>query len=133
MKKIILLLIAIILSAPLYAQHKPGAHQKPPKIEDVVSNLSARQKRQLEAIDEEHRTQLDVVKKELKQVRDSVRYYMDQYGDYSSQVNRLMERESALQLRVNKIQYNTKVKIDKVLTPAQYKELKENMKRQKKK
>lgn len=132
MKKIATLIIVLLLSSPLYAQHhQSGQKPQQPKIEDIVSNLSAKQKRQLEAIEEDQREELNALKKELQVVRDSVHYYMDLYGDYTAQVNRLMEREASLQLQVNKLLYETKVMIDKVLTPAQYKEMKSKMKQHK--
>lgn len=97
-------------------------------IENMVSDLSPRQKKQLEAINEHNRPQIKAIKKDLKEVRDSIHTYMDKYGDYTSEVNRLMRREANLQYNLNKLLYATKVKCDKVLTPEQYNEFHEKQK-----
>lgn len=125
MKRIFILAVLFILAAPGYAQHNP--RHKPPKAEELITTLTPRQKRQLEAIDKEQRTQANAIKKELKQVRDSVHAYIDLYGDNTKVVNRLLEREAALQLKLNKLLYSTKVKIDRIITPEQHKEMHRKM------
>ena len=130
MKRIILIVLALCVAFPLVAQQ-----QRPPKpgkdvnIEELIPNLSNKQKRQLEAITNEQHESLEAVEAELRPVRDSIHHYMDRYGDFSAKVNRFMEREASLQLRINKIHYRTKVKIDKVLTKEQYRAFKENLKK----
>lgn len=132
MKQLLTIAILCLISLPALAQRQhPEGNPQP--VQEMISSLSAKQKRQLEAIDNERRAQLDAIRKELKGVRDSVHMYIDLYGDYSKQMNRLLERESALQLKMNKILYSTKVRIDKIITPEQYREMHEKMDRGKNK
>ena len=66
---------------------------------------------------------IDGYRKELKAVRDSVRIYMDKPGDQSAVIFPLYDRQSQLHNAIKKEYYRSKLAIDEVLTPEQYKEL----------
>ena len=127
MRKILFLLIALALGFTISAQHKQGEPKDTPCISEMISTLNNKQKRQIENIHKELTAQVEPLKRELNQVRDSVHYYMEQYGDYSSRVNRLMQKEANIQLRLNKLYYQAKVKTDKILSRKQFVELQNSM------
>jgi len=127
MRKTLLLLVALILVGPVSAQHRHGDKRGDhPCISEMISNLSAKQKRQIENVNKTVTLQAEPIKKELDKVRDSIHYYMDQYGDYSTQIYNLMKREANLQYRLNKIYYHAKVKMDKIITKEQFEEFQKN-------
>lgn len=128
MKKTILAIVLMILVSGTYAQNKgQQTHCKSNhKIENFVSDLSPLQKRKLEEISNSSQTKISQLKKELHAVRDSIHSYMETYGDNTTKVYPLFEREAALELEINKVMYNNKVSVDKILTKEQYNTMKKN-------
>ena len=126
MKRLILLLFATLLFSSLQAQNwsREGKGKKE-KIEEIITDLSPQQKSRIDAITqrsakniEHYRTQLDA---------DSIRRYMDLREDHSSVVFRLYDREGRLRSEMSKEYYRTKVAIDAVLTPEQFRRFQEQM------
>ena len=82
MKKTFLLLIILMFGTVLVAQTPDGdrrhrrANPEPPKVEEMVSNLSAIQKKRLEGITESCKKQVDKLQKELDGVRSHIRAMM---------------------------------------------------------
>lgn len=138
MKRILLTIAFVVLALMASAQNdnrkagKGQEHKNSIKIEEFVSDLSATQQSKIDAITKRSAKTIENYRKQLNAVRDSIRSYMDNADDHSKTLFPLYEREGKLQAEISKEYYRTKVAIDKLLTPAQYKELREKMKAQKK-
>lgn len=139
-KKIATYLVAILACTMLFAQspnefgHGKKHHKhEPPKIEEMVSNLSAIQKKRLETITQESKKQVDKMQAELKSINSQIRKLLDAEGDQTSTLFPLFEREAQLKLEINKEMYRTRQQISNVLSKEQLKELRERMKADRKK
>ena len=114
MKKLLSTLFAILLCSALLAQspnggrHKRHSRPEPPKIEEMVSNLSAVQKKKLETITQNCKAKTAQLQKE-----------MDKEGDQSDKLFPLFDREAALQAQMSKEMYSVRIQIDQVLTQEQ--------------
>ena len=139
-KKIATYLVAILACTMLFAQspnefgHGKKHHKhEPPKIEEMVSNLSAIQKKRLETITQESKKQVDKMQAELKSINSQIRKLLDAEGDQTNTLFPLFEREAQLKLEINKEMYRTRQQISNVLSKEQLKELRERMKADRKK
>ena len=139
-KKIATYLVAILACTMLFAQspnefgHGKKHHKhEPPKIEEMVSNLSAIQKKRLETITQESKKQVDKMQAELKSINSQIRKLLDAEGDQTNTLFPLFEREAQLKLEINQEMYRTRQQISNVLTKEQLKELRERMKADRKK
>lgn len=121
------LLIAALISvfsfqfSVCWAQHDG---QRPEKkrhadVTELVSDLSAPQKRKIEAISKESKERVDALRASQRAVCDSISMYMELEGDQSRHLNPLFEREAQLQAAVSREMYSAKVRIDDVLTREQ--------------
>lgn len=110
-----------------------GHPGRPPKVEEIVKDLSIRQKRQLETISNETKVQMDKYKAELKQVKDSIHYYMDMSTDKTDVLFPLFDREAKIKANMSKLMYRTRLKIDNVLTKEQLRVLNDAMNKKRKK
>ena len=108
MKRSITLLLAILMGTMLMAQppegsqHKKHRRPEPPKVEEMVSNLSSLQKKRLEGISENCKKQTTKLQKELDETRTQIRNLMMQDGDQSDKLFPLIDRESSLQAQIAK-------------------------------
>lgn len=112
--------------SPLSAQETPrhGRKDNPPvKVEEMVSDLSVKQKRSLLQIQEKSHERIAQLNNQLKEVRDSIRTVMRQDGDNSKTLYPLFDREGALQAQISKEMYTMRTQIDAILTPQQLAEL----------
>lgn len=109
-----------------------GKHHRP-DITELVSDLTDKQKRSIDAITAESKERVAKLRAQQKAVRDSIAIYMDREGDQSKSLHPLFDREARLQSLVSREMYATKVQVDKELTPAQRQQLKQNSKRHGKK
>ena len=139
-KKIATYLVAILACTMLFAQspnefgHGKKHHKhEPPKIEEMVSNLSAIQKKRLETITQESKKQVDKMQAELKSINSQIRKLLDAEGAQTNTLFPLFEREAQLKLEINKEMYRTRQQISNVLSKEQLKELRERMKADRKK
>ncbi len=133
-KKIATYLVAILAQSPNEFGHGKKHHKhEPPKIEEMVSNLSAIQKKRLETITQESKKQVDKMQAELKSINSQIRKLLDAEGDQTSSLFPLFEREAQLKLEINKEMYRTRQQINNVLSKEQLKELRERMKADRKK
>ena len=139
-KKIATYLVAILACTMLFAQspnefgHGKKHHKhEPPKIEEMVSNLSAIQKKRLETITQESKKQVDKMQAELKSINSQIRKLLDAEGDQTNTLFPLFEREAQLKLEINKEMYRTRQQINNVLSKEQLMELRERMKADRKK
>ena len=137
MKKILLIALLspfIFHLSPSYAQRphpeepgRPGL-EKRPEITELVSDLSSSQKSKLETISKDSRKRVESLRNQQKAVRDSIDKYMEMDGDQSKVLYPLFDRESRLHAQISREMYATKVRIDKVLTKEQRKDLKNKCK-----
>lgn len=138
MKRILLTIAFVVLALMASAQsdnrkaNRGQEHKGGMKIEEFVSDLSAEQQSKIDEITKRSAKTIESYRKQLKAVRDIIRSYMDSPDDHSEDLFPLYEHEGRIQAYISKEYYRTKVAIDKLLTPAQYKELREKMKAQKK-
>ena len=134
MKKLLSTLFAILLCSALLAQspdggrHKRHSRPEPPKIEEMVSNLSAVQKKKLETITQNCKAKTAQLQKEMDKVRTEIRSMMDKEGDQSDKLFPLIDREAQLQAQMAKTMYRVRQQIDRVLTEEQLTEFRARMK-----
>lgn len=103
----------------------------PPKIEEMVSDLSVTQKKKLLQVQSLSRERIGKLKAELGEVRDSIRMLMRRDGDNAKALYPLFDREGALQAQIAKEMYAMRTRIDAILTPEQLKELRQAMEKRK--
>ena len=139
MKKLLATLFAILLCGSLLAQnpeggrHKRHGRQEPPKIEEMVSNLSAMQKKKLETITTNCKSKTEKLQSELKTIRTKIHALMEKEGDQSDKLFPLFDREAAIQAEISKEMYTTRQQIDQVLTDEQLAEFRARCKADRKK
>lgn len=104
-----------------------GGHRD---ITKIVSDLSASQKKKLDAINEESKKNVDALRAQQKAVRDSIAMYIHREGDNSRILYPLFDREAQIQSSISREMYSTKIKIDAVLTAEQRKMVSEACRRQ---
>ena len=125
MKKLFTILFVLLLGTSLMAQadggKKPRHHGRPepPKIEEMVSNLSTVQKKKLETISQNCKAKTAKLQKELDNIRAGIRSLMDKEGDQSAKLFPLFDREASLQAEMSKEMYAIRQQIDQVLTDEQ--------------
>ena len=135
MKNIIFVIMLVLLVSSAVAQRPSDKikHKEQFRIENIVSDLSASQKKRLNTIYDEVHKAIEKLRNEQKTVRDSIQTYIEMSGDHTAQLNPLFDRESSLQAAISKQMYATRLRIEDVLTDEQnaqvrkyFKEKKEN-------
>lgn len=130
---IILLSLAVASPVVLRADDHPHKQKKcPPDVASIVTDLTPTQKKKIEQISKEGKERIHQIEGQQRQVRDSIRMYMDTYEDNSKILNPLFDREAKLESDINKEKYRIKSSINKLLTPDQYKQLVEHFKKTRK-
>ncbi len=137
MKRTFILVAALAAAVTLQAQH-PSHHEGKdkghrPDITELVSDLSDKQKRSIDAITSESKERVSKLRSQQKAVSDSISMFMDRDGDQSKHLNPLFDRQARLHSLISREMYATKVRIDEILNPAQRQQLKQNSKRRGKK
>ena len=130
MKRTVVILFTLLLACTLNAQQdqrKGRTHKELPKVEEMVSDLSAAQKKKLNAIQKDAKERIGKLQVELDEVRDSVRTLMRMDGDQSAKMFPLLDREHAIRAKITKEKYLTRLKIDKVLTKEQIAEFRKKL------
>ena len=126
MKKIVTLMLVLSIAMTAMSQHKPDhtrKHKEPPKIEEMVNDLTAIQKKRLNTIMENSRKEVDRLQAELDKVRKQIKLLTNKDGDNSDQLFPLFEREGQLRAEIAKEMYRTRLSIDEILTKEQIVEL----------
>ena len=118
MKRYLLIAFILLLAMPMAAQ-TDHMKRKRPEVTEVVNDLSAPQKRKIEAVSRESRERTEALRRQQRAVRDSINRYMDLEGDQSQTLYPLFDREAALQAAVSREMYTTKLRIDAILTADQ--------------
>lgn len=123
MKKIATFLLLLVLGASLMAQTGPERKHKhkkePPRIEEMVSDLSAVQKKRLSTLMDNSRKEMDRLQADLENVRKQIRALMDKDEDCTDQLFPLFDREATLRAEISKEMYRTRRQIDNILTKEQ--------------
>ena len=126
MKRIATLLLTLALAVTVMGQQKPEhsrRHKEPPKIEEMVNNLSAIQKKRLNTVMENSRKEVDRLQAELDKVRRQIHQLTEKDGDNSEQIFPLFDREGDLRAEIAKEMYRTRLQIDEILNKEQLAEL----------
>lgn len=126
MKKFATLLLAVTIAFTVMGQHKNAPshrHKEQPKIEEMVSDLSAIQKKKLNTIMENSRKEVDRLQAELDKVRKQIHTLNGKDGDNSDQLFPLFDREGVLRAEIAKEMYRTRQQIDNILTKEQLAEM----------
>lgn len=126
MKKIVTLMLVLAIAMTAVAQQKSEhnrKHKDPPKIEEMVNNLSAIQKKRLNTVMENSRKEVDRLQAELDKVRKQIKTLSEKEGDNSDQLFPLFEREGDLRAEISKEMYRARLRIDEILTKEQIAEL----------
>jgi len=139
MKKIVSIVLLLALAVSLSAQpgrcdampKRHGAHKMPPSISEVVGDLSQRQKKRIESITEESKKQLRKTDSELCRVRRQIQSLLDKDGDHSKALYPLFEQEGRLMALRSRQMYESRLRVEKVLTPDQCRQFRQSMKRPK--
>ena len=127
MKKTILFSLVLIAAIPMMAQnemHERKQH-KHVEITELVDDLSPVQKRKVESIDKSSRERIETLRARKRVVGDSIAMLMDRDGDQSRALFPLFDREASIQVEISRQMYQTKCRIDEVLTPDQRTRLRE--------
>lgn len=135
MKKFIPLIALLLCFVVLPAQpsrHHQGKRDNPPKVEEMVSNLSLKQKKNLLDVRERSHARMDELKAQLSLVRDSIRDYIHRDGDNTKVLYALFDREGDLQALISKEMYSLRLQIDAILTPEQLKEFRDALQKRRK-
>lgn len=131
MKHILITIALVALPMLLSAQTENNHHKRDGKehvkIEELVTDLTQTQRTRIDIITRRSRKTVELYRSQLHAVRDSIRSYMNKQEDHSAVLFPLYEREGMLQTEISKEYYRTKVAIDDVLSPEQYRQLQEKM------
>lgn len=135
MKNIIFVVMLVLLVSSAVAQRPSdkSKHKEHFRIENIVSDLSASQKKRLNTIYDEDHKAIEKLRNEQKTVRDSIQTYIEMSGDHTAQLNPLFERESSLQAAISKQMYATRLRIEDVLTDEQNAQVRKYFKEKKEK
>ena len=131
MKQLIftLLTLALLAACTPSSTQEAGADPQVPEmvhrhhghpIEEIVKDLSHEQKEQLRQIMSDSHDYIDSLRTLQDHIRDSINAINDQYGDHSSLIFPLYEREAELQVAINQAFYQNKIHLDSVLTEEQF-------------
>lgn len=139
MKKTISILMLLFFAASITMAQQPSGKnsgqncKNMPKIEEMVSDLSALQKRRLTKITEDSKAQIDKLQTELKKVRAQVHQLMEKDGDNSADIFPLLEREGQIRTEISKEMYRCRLAIDEVLTKEQLSQMRQQFAAERKK
>lgn len=136
MKKTITFILAFCFCSMIFAQQRPNSHRhqrpEPPKIEEMVSDLSAIQKKRLENVTESSRKKIDKLQTNLNNVRKQIRALLKTEGDQSEKLFPLYEREGDIQAEISKEMYKCRIQIDNILTKEQLQEFRAHIEKDRK-
>jgi len=138
MKNTLALLFAFLFPVMVFAQQsKPFRGPMPkdeiPKVEKMVSNLTAIQKNRIENITEKTKKEVSKLKNELHAIRIQIGGLNSKEGDQSSILFPLFDRESQIMAEISKEMYRCRLQIDEVLTPEQLKEFRNSLEKERQK
>lgn len=133
MKKTLTLILLLSLCGMTFAQSTPRTKRPdPPKIEEMVSDLSALQKKRLESVTQSSHKKIAKLNDELNAVRKQIRNLLKADGDHEEKLFPLFEREGALKAEISKEMYRCRQQIDSILTREQLQEFRTRCEQQRK-
>lgn len=138
MKHILAIAFPVLLSVMVFAQPakpfppRPMGKNDPPKVEQMVSGLTAMQKKRLESITEKSKKEVFRLRTELESVRNQIGSLNSKDGDRSDIIFPLFDREGELMAEISKEMYRCRLQIDEVLTPEQIKEFRSSLEAERK-
>ena len=137
MKRILSIACSIFFVVMALAQPEkpsPGPINKgdPPKVEKMVSGLTAIQKKRLENITEKSKKEVLRLRSELESVRNQIGSLNSKDGDKTDIIFPLFDREGELMAEISKEMYRCRLQIDEVLTPEQLKEFRSSLEAERK-
>lgn len=133
MKKIIAIILLCVAASGLSAQSEYDNAYTLPDITQFVSTLTKQQQQDLKKITIESRKTLEGYRKQLADLHAEIQHYYGLPGDRSSDLFPIYAQRSALYAKIDQAKYETKMRIDKVLTDEQQKELRDNLELERKK
>lgn len=105
----------------------------PPDVAKFVKTLTKQQQDELKTVTMESKKTLEDYRQQLSDLHKEIQHYYGLPGDRSSELFPLYAQRSALYVKIDQAKYRTKMRIDKILTDDQQKELRENLERERQK
>lgn len=133
MKKVITLLLPLLFAGAVIAQTDDESIYTTPDITKFISTLTKQQQVELRSVTTESKKTLEEYRQQLTDLHDEIQHYYGLPGDRSSDLFPLYAQRSALYVKIDQAKYYTKMRIDKILTDEQQKELRENLELERKK
>ncbi len=133
MRKFFFILLSSLLPLAICAQNDYETVYTTPDITKFVSTLTKQQQQELKAVTTESKKTLENYRQQLTDLHDEIQHYYGLPGDRSSDLFPLYAQRSALYVKIDQAKYYTKMRIDKILTDEQQKELRENLELERKK
>ena len=133
MKKLVSILLLFLAANVVAAQTDDENIYTTPDITKFVSTLTKQQQDELKAVTTESKKTLENYRQQLADLHDEIQHYYGLPGDRSSDLFPLYAQRSALYVKIDQAKYYTKMRIDKILTDEQQKELRENLDHERKK
>jgi len=122
-----LLFTLMVFAQPAKPMRGPIHKDEIPKVEKMVSNLTAMQKKKIESITANSKKEVFKLRQELESIRSQIGSLNNKEGDQSAKLFPLFDRESQLMAEISKEMYRCRVRIDEVLTPEQIKEFRDSL------
>lgn len=133
MKNIFSILLVFFLASVVNAQSDYENAYTTPDITKFVSTLTKQQQDELKSVTTESKKKLEDYRQQLSDLHAEIQHYYGLPGDRSSDLFPLYAQRSALYVKIDQAKYYTKMRIDKILTEEQQKELRENLDHERKK
>ena len=128
MNKLISILALCFFACSLFAQsYEYESQYIPPDVSKFVNTLTKQQKDQLNAIADEGKMVIEQYRAELTKLRADIQFFYKSQGDHSADLYPLYDQRAVLYSKIDRAKYNTKMRIDAVLTPEQQTELRSNL------
>ena len=133
MKKIAAIIAFCTIASVMMAQSGYDNAYMPPDVSKLVKTLTKEQQEELKAVTTESKKTLDGYRKQLGDLHKEIQHYYGLPGDRSSELFPLYAQRSALYMKIDQAKYHTKMRIDKILTEDQQKEMRENLEHERQK
>lgn len=133
MRRIAAIILFCAMASMATAQSGYDNAYTPPDVAKFVKTLTKQQQEELKKVTLESKKTLEEYRKQLSDMHKEIQHYYGLPGDRSSELFPLYAQRSALYVKIDQAKYRTKMRIDKILTEDQQKELRENLERERQK
>ncbi|MBO4589337.1 MAG: hypothetical protein J5711_10640 [Bacteroidales bacterium] len=133
MKRIAAIVLFCAIASVTMAQSGYDNAYTPPDVAKFVKTLTKQQQEELKAVTTESKKTLEEYRRQLIDMHKEIQHYYGLPGDRSSELFPLYAQRSALYVKIDQAKYRTKMRIDKILTEDQQKELRENLEHERQK